>query len=147
MAVPIRGDFGRLEDLVRRAAEIASPQFRHRVLQNVAEAARTEIVLGFERGADPYGRKWEPLKARRGRRIGGQPLLDTGRLRSSFFVSPTSQGIVVRTNVSYAGYHQFGTRRIPARPMLPSGKELGPFWRRAFEGVLEQQLRTVMRRR
>jgi phage gpG-like protein len=147
VAVPIRGDFGRLEDLLRRAAEIASPGFRQRVLKNVAEAARTEVVLEFERGADPYGRAWLPLQARRGRRVGGRPLLDTGRLRSSWFAAATATGIVVRTNVGYAGYHQWGTRRIPARPMLPVGRDVGPFWRRAFEGVLEQELRVAMRPR
>jgi phage gp36-like protein/phage gpG-like protein len=143
VAVPIRGDFGRLEDLVRRAAQVASPAFRQRVLKNVAEAARTEIVLGFERSRDPYGNTWRPLQNPSRRRRGGRPLLDTGRLRSSWFVGATANGIVARTNVTYAGFHQHGTRRMVARPMVPTGAELGPFWRRAFEAVLERELRRV----
>jgi phage gpG-like protein len=37
-------------------------------------------------------------------------------------VSSGARSITFGTNVEYAGYHQFGTRRIPARPFLPITK-------------------------
>lgn len=145
--VRISGDFDRLDDLIAKARTLASPAFQEATLANLAEAARTEIVLGFAGGRDPYGNRWEPLKATRGRRVGGQPLRDTGRLQNSFNVQKTATGIVVRSGVSYAGYHQYGTRRIPARSMVPARRDdLGPYWRRSFIRVLEGQLSRAMRR-
>src|SRR3954469_4066225 len=104
MAVRVDGDFGRLEELIAKARTLVSPAFREATLANLAEAARTEIVLGFSGGRDPYGNRWAPLKAKRGRRAGGQPLRDTGRLQNSFNVQRTETGIVIRSGVSYAGY-------------------------------------------
>jgi hypothetical protein len=56
MAVRISGDFGKLEELIAKVRTIASPTFREATLTNLAEAARTEIVLGFAGGRDPLGR-------------------------------------------------------------------------------------------
>lgn len=145
--IVVKGDFGRLEALIARARNIASPAFRQAALSNLAEAARTEIVLGFERGADPHDSRWAPLKVRHGRRVGGQPLRDTGRLQNSFNVRTSATGIVIRSNVTYAGYHQYGTRRMVARPMVPSGQDLGPRWRRSFTRVLDHQIANVMKGR
>lgn len=147
MAVRISGDFGKLEELIAKVRTIASPTFREATLTNLAEAARTEIVLGFSGGRDPYGNRWAPLKATRGRRVGGQPLRDTGRLQNSFNVQRTETGITIRSGVSYAGYHQYGTRRIPVRAMVPARRDdLGPYWRRSFIRVIETQLSRAMRR-
>src|ERR1700674_1971207 len=144
MAMSIKGDFGRLEDLIARVRTVASAKFREAVLLNIAEAARTEIVLGFERGQDPYGRSWDRLKARTGRRVGGQPLRDRGQLQNSFNVRPNATGFTVSA-VYYAAFHQHGTRRMVARPMVPTGSEIGPIWRRSFVRVLERQLGLAMR--
>lgn len=144
----LRGDFDRLSALVDRARHIAAPSFRAGVLVNIAEAARTEIVLGFAKGTDPYGNKWAPLKAKRGsRRYGGQPLRDRGILQNSFNVIVTATGIKILSAAFYAGFHQYGTRRMVARMMVPQKGDLGPTWREAFSRVIEKQLEVASRGR
>jgi len=143
----VRGDFNRLTSLIEQARLIASVQFRMNVLKNLAEAARTEIVLGFATSTDPYGNRWAPLKAKPGsRRYGGQPLRDRGILQNSFNVEPTATGILIRA-VIYAGFHQYGTRRMVARRMVPVDNNLGPRWRRSFYRVIETQLTLASKRR
>ena len=44
-----------------------------------------------------------------------RPLIDTGRLWHSL----TYQGAIVTSDARYAGYHQWGTGEIPARPFVP----------------------------
>jgi len=148
MAVVITGRMDLLKELIDKARLLASPAFLKDTLTALAETARTEIVLGFAAGRDPYGAKWAPLKAQKGRRAGGQPLRDTGRLQNSFNVQATETGIEVRSGVEYAGYHQYGTKRMPARRMVPSkaGLSIGPYWRKSFVRVLEAQVQKAMRR-
>jgi phage gpG-like protein len=147
MAVVIRGDFDRLSGLIAQVRSIASPRFQAELREGLARAAEAEIVSGFDRSADPYGNRWEPLKAERGRRAGGQPLVDTGKLRSSYAARPSATGFDVQSRTSYAGYHQYGTKRIPARPMVPNRRDdLGPYWRRSFIRVIEDKLARATRR-
>jgi phage gpG-like protein len=147
MAVRISGDFDRLGSLIAQVRTIASPQFHAKLRASLAYAAEQEIVQGFDRSADPYGNRWAPLKAERGRRAGGQPLVDTGKLRSSYEARQTGTGFEVRSRAGYAGYHQYGTKRIPARPMVPNRRDdLGPYWRRTFIRVIEDRLAQATRR-
>lgn len=44
--------------------------------------------------------------------------VDTGRLRASITVKRLPQGVVVGSNVEYAGYVEYGTRHMAARPYL-----------------------------
>lgn len=48
-----------------------------------------------------------------------QLLIDTGNLMSSFAVGQSGEGYKVFSSAPYAEYHQFGTSRMPRRPMLP----------------------------
>lgn len=147
MAVRISGDFDRLDALIAQVRTIASPQFHDKLRASLAYAAEQEIIQGFDRSADPYGNRWAPLKADRGRRAGGQPLVDSGKLRASYEARPSAIGFEVRSRTSYAGYHQYGTKRIPARPMVPNRRDdLGPYWRRSMIRVIEDRLSRAMRR-
>lgn len=97
----------------------------------------------FGRGVAPDGSPWRALSPvtaalRRGGK-GGQPLLDTGRLRNSIASVVDADSVTVGTNVRYARVQHFGARRgqfgrgrfrtrkgsfpipwgdIPARPIL-----------------------------
>jgi phage gpG-like protein len=65
---------------------------------------------------------WAPLKYRV-----GKPLQDTGDLRKSIAASNTKDTAVVSAgdaHVTYAGYHQYGTRNIPQRKFLWLSKEI-----------------------
>jgi phage gpG-like protein len=92
--------------LGERASNLA-PAFRGIGSDIVADSA-----LRFRGSRDPYGVPWRPLArstvARR-RKGSSQPLLDTGRLRSSIsYRLLGSTGVEVGTNVRYAAIHQFG---------------------------------------
>lgn len=65
--------------------------------------AEKRVMMGFRASMNPYGEAWEPLKHR-----SGKPLIDTGRLRSSFHGRPTDDGFSIGTNVQYAVFHQEG---------------------------------------
>jgi HK97 gp10 family phage protein len=54
------------------------------------------------------------------------PAVDTGRLRSSLQIDVANDALSakVTTNVEYAGYVEFGTRKMKARPYLfPAAEE------------------------
>jgi phage virion morphogenesis protein len=50
--------------------------------------------------------------------FGHKPLIRGGTLRDLQTFEASSSGVRIGSNVPYAQYHQFGTRRIPARPFL-----------------------------
>lgn len=70
-------------------------------------------------------------------------LVSTGTLRKSFFAT----GGAVATSVAYAKYHEFGTSRMPARPVMPfdpegnpRGGKVGPAVQRAMENMAKRVL-------
>lgn len=77
---------------------------------------------------------WVPFRRTPSRRRGGpgsKLLRDKGLLMASVTASggghleeQTPQRFVFGTNLHYAGYHQFGTRRIPRRQFLGLGQKL-----------------------
>lgn len=162
MAVALRGDFDRLERLVARAGRIASPAFRRQMLGDMAKEVNRQIGIGFDRGQDPNGNAWQPL------RFGSRsPLVKSGKLkRKAQNALPTIDGVMVQVDLVYAATHQYGAtirarkakflrfragRRwifakqvtIPARPFLPSG-ELPQRWREALANVVVESLRLTL---
>lgn len=87
----------------------------------------------FTLGADPYGETWAPLAPAtiaKGRTA--PPLTDTGKMRESLRVN-ASQSAIVASIDDPAGYHQSGTQRMPARPVLPDdARGLPDAWRQAI---------------
>ena len=88
-----------------------------------AEAIVRLIANTFQKSASPTGEKWEdldPKTVKKRKKNSDKPLLDSTRLsRSLLNASYGARSIKFGTNVEYAGFHQFGTRRIPARPFMP----------------------------
>lgn len=78
--------------------------------RRIGAALVSNVQLGFKAGASPDGQAWAPLKIRK-----GQPLRDTGRLRSSINAQADDSGVTVGTNVDYAAVHQFGTTIKPKK--------------------------------
>jgi len=79
-----------------------------KALGALGRVIKTRIQLGFKQGRSPYGVPWKPLKLRR-----GQPLVDTGRLRSSITSKVIGREAIIGTNVQYARTHQFGAVILP----------------------------------
>lgn len=126
-----------LQELSRRVSDISEP------LNEIGIEFAERIRQQFSRGESPYGNKWAALSAvtqakNKGRRSGGEPLRDTGRLMASISHQMSDGGKTVSisaTNVKYANTHQFGARQgqygrtkrngpipwgnVPARPFMP----------------------------
>lgn len=87
-----------------------------------AESIQRLIQKTFQTSASPTGEKWDdldPETIKRRRKKSNIPLVDTGKLRLSMATSYGARTINFGTNTKYAGFQQFGTRYIPARPFLP----------------------------
>lgn len=87
-----------------------------RILRRAVNAAATtqlqQVADAFRNGGQP-SRKWPALSMKRGYRAGGQPLVDTGQLRASFFskertVSRKEAVSVIASSAFYAAWHQDG---------------------------------------
>lgn len=87
------------------------------VMGRIGAALVMRVKGYFRDGMDPYGTRWEPLKARR-----GQPLVDTGRLRNSIAFSADKASVTVGTNVQYAPPHQFGATFKPRGQVNAHGR-------------------------
>jgi phage virion morphogenesis protein len=88
----------------------------------VASTLLRRIHTRFDTKRDPDGRSWVPwapataeMRAAEGR---GTLLQYTGRMRASLSARADSKGVYVGFGVPYAKYHETGTRRMPARPVL-----------------------------
>ena len=84
------------------------------------------VAAAIERNFDEEGRHfhWAPLSARyaawKARRFGaGLRILErTGTLRRSITTRLEAGALLASTDAPYAAFHQYGTRRLPARPFL-----------------------------
>lgn len=156
----VRGDFRGLDRLLRGFERLTRPGALVEVSRAAAEGAMGALHDRFRTATDPYGQRWKP--SLRAQLEGGQTLSDTGRLRRSFSVQNVSpRGFAIGTNVIYAATHQFGATirpkrarflrfrlaggqgplvfakevRIPPRPFLPTGPDLGEYGPRMAEAV------------
>ena len=98
-------------------------------------------------GATRYTRQWAPLarstiaqRSRRGRRV--RILWDTGRLRASYVRTPsievTKRYLKIWSDVPYARFHETGTSRMPARPVIGYAHVVAP---RRLQTALNKYLR------
>lgn len=86
----------------------------------MANLMRTQTLRHFQEQAGPAG-PFAPLRPstiRQKRGGAGQILVDIGRLRGSIGSVVSGTQAEVGTNVFYAKFHQFGTRKMAARPFV-----------------------------
>jgi len=155
-------EFRGLDRLRDRIARAGSPEFTAGLGQVLGAAALKQLADEFREERDPYGKKWAPLKLRKGR-----ILRDTGRMAASATVSPGPAGFELTITAAYAGTHQTGKtieprrakalrwkvgRRwytakrvvIPRRQMLPEGGTGG--WGKIWLGAFEKESRRYVAR-
>jgi phage virion morphogenesis protein len=82
----------------------------------------------FEDQRSPAGVPWR--RSARAASVGGQTLVDSGRLRASITHRPSRDRVEVGTNVLYAATHQFGAT-IRARTARGLRFRIGDAWRTA----------------
>lgn len=167
----LKGDFGKLAALQRKVKRLATSDTRVRLANVMGAAALTEVQLGFRESRDPYGNAWEPLRLR----AGGKPLLDTGRLRSSFSYQARVAGFTIGTNFIGAKVHQYGAviepkqakwlryqgkihgrsrrttgwifskRSVIPRRQMVPEGRLGPIWSQALNETAKRFMSRIMR--
>ena len=82
----------------------------------------------FQTSGAHGGHPWAPLKPATLRRklkqgYSAQPLIRTGELRQRWDISLGHNKVTLRSLADYSGVHQYGTRRLPERPMLPTEEQ------------------------
>lgn len=97
-------DGGLADQLDEMVWRCANPE---QSLRDGAEVLVRRARANFEEGGKP---PWRPVQRT------GRPLVLTGRLAAS--VRSARDEPAVETTVPYAGVHQYGTSRVPARPFL-----------------------------
>lgn len=138
----LKYDGRRLKQIQTRMKRLGGRQFRRELNTELGQDAMFLVHRGFETSADPYGRRWQGPKRRK-----GMPLLDTGRLRNSFSVRYTSAGFYLSSRTAYASYLQNGTRHMRARRMVPTQQRHSTIWYSRFRSTMTQVVARNMGRR
>jgi len=123
-----------IADLRRSLLVLKSPSLLQKINRELAREAVAEVQRGFDRRASPYGVPWRPTKRR-------NPILEkTGALRRGIKPFITNGKLELRATGSaakYAAFHQYGTRKMPARKFLPDSGQLPPVFEKSFGRVLD----------
>lgn len=89
--------------------------------EDIAERERDRIS---DDKFDPDGQEWAPWSTSYADSLQGVSLLErTGRMRKSFRSKSSSKSVSIRNIAPYAKFHQGGTKKMPARPILGWGPE------------------------
>lgn len=101
-----------------------------------ADALLDLVDEGFRTRSDPYGFPWQERKDGL-----SHPLLEETRAMRTNFFSLVSGGTVrLENGIPYTGFHQHGTRYMPAREMFPDGP-LPPKWKAHIDAKISLALK------
>jgi len=107
--------------------------FRTKMMKALGEEVLKLIQEEFNTRADPWRRAWAETQR-------PNPILeDTGRLRRSFRMESGPRTFRVYNATPYASFHQYGTRRLVSRKMIPdstTSTELPRHWSEALGKVM-----------
>ncbi|MBP0006217.1 MAG: phage virion morphogenesis protein [Cyanobacteria bacterium SBC] len=102
------------------------------VFQQIGAMADNKLQQTQSAGADPYGNTWKPKKT-------GEAsfLRNTGDLEASR--SWTAGGMEARVGYGafYAKFHQNGTSKMVARPLVPEG-DIPPDWQEEIQDIVDR---------
>ena len=115
-------------------------QAQSRALWYIGQAVSSRAQLAF-RTSSLRPSAWAPRKDKKSK----HPLLiRSGNLRQSIaWRFNGDDTVVVGSPAKYARYHQFGTKRMPARPFFPFSRsgQLTPAMDRKIKGILDRACR------
>lgn len=164
MAVKFRGDFQKLKHWEELAKD--APGLLPVVSENLADETISLVRDGMNRGVDPYGRGYAPLKFR-----AGQPLQKTGGMLAAWNRQHANRTSFKISNAkNYSGYHQHGTgiygkngapitpkskkslrvptgggdlffrsvKGTPKRMMVPDRRGIPGHWKRSYQAVVNE---------
>lgn len=113
----IRGDFSKLQVLVRQLGVVAGREFVARVSRELGGATYQLAVEGASAGRAPGGQRWKPLKNGKGMALRGA----AGSLR----LQVRTAGSRIVASQPWLRFHQRGAKlpgskwRLPVRRVLP----------------------------
>jgi hypothetical protein len=118
----------------RRLRELQRGEIR-RAASRAIEQAVTELIQNqFDERRAPDGTPWAPRKPP----TGTWPLLEkTGKMRRGFKVIASASQLKVLQSQPYLKFHQEGTSRMVARPVVP-GANLTPEWQEYIDVSVAQ---------
>ena len=105
------------------------------VYQRAAPEIERLLTEQFWAGTDPFGATWAPLV----KTGDASHLIKTGALLSSLHITGRPGGFDFEM-ADYGGYHQYGTSKMVARPILPLGGEYPDSWDAAVADAVVQML-------
>jgi phage gpG-like protein len=129
----ITGSDSQWEELMKDIGELESTEFLAELGHDLAVVVDDQIREGFKSSQDPYGQQWAP----RAQEYPWPPLLKTYEMAGTFITTGNSDGVTVENPTVYASFHQLGTRRMDARPMLPVGQDLGRWEQPMIEATVK----------
>ena len=127
-------------------------------LAEMGKDGMDQIDKAFDSGRDPMGAPWAPLAESTLRQKGHDTILvDTGDYRDSFEMNVTTSaglgptggsGILeIASESDVAKWHEFGTSRMPARPVLqPTARWLAEQGTDRFEDHLQTAITAAVLR-
>ncbi len=114
-----------LRQLAARVADMTP------VMEDIGAYLESQIQQRFDLQSDPQGASWAPLapatlasyvQQHRGV-VPGSLLNRTGLMRGGLSHRATASQVEVGFAVPYAGYHEFGTQRMPRRGLITADPE------------------------
>lgn len=93
-----------------------------RALKSIGQAVVGQTIERFENEVDPDGNKWKRRKVETNKTRGRKILHNTGQLKRVTYIA--GKGFVkIGASADYGVFHQFGTKKMPARPFLGINKD------------------------
>jgi phage gpG-like protein len=127
---------------IAKAIEQMPPVLLGEVHKTVGRRVRSLISEGFEARQAPDGKAWA-------KRADDKPhpiLEETGKMRRGWRVITSPKGITAKNKVKHTRFHQFGTRTMTARPMVPMRGRLPDKWRVAILKSAKNAVGRVLRK-
>jgi phage gpG-like protein len=132
---------GKLQDNVKRLKP---------AMADISVYMKNQVMKNFEAEGRPE--RWQPLSEKYLRykleEKGTSKLLEFhGKLKQSISIRSTWKDAEVFTGVKYGVYHQTGTRKMPARPFMPSEdiQDMPPFDNLGMKYIKRKLTEAVMK--
>jgi phage gpG-like protein len=131
---------------IAKAIETMPPEMLGAVHKTIGRSVRRLITEGFEKRQAPDGKAWAKREDDKPHPI----LEETGKMRRGWRVITSPKGITAKNKMKHTRFHQFGTRTMVARPMVPrKGQQLPERWRvailRSAKNAVGKELKKVLR--
>jgi hypothetical protein len=141
--VKLTGSFAQLAKLREGLARLEQ-QGVEAVAEAGAKSLRKVVEAEYRQGKGPDGERWAPLASG-----DASHLTDTREMRDTTTVVHGVSGITTRIagKRNQAVYHQYGTKKMPARPLVPKTDEpLPKSWAEPLQQAGTKALKALLRK-